>query len=239
MIVHEFGVDRDRTPRRHRLAGDGHLGARRYRRDQPRPAAGGDAPGGAALPRGARRLRDFLGTGRIGSASASALPKDARRGNGSNICTSRPAGLARARRRGARFRGVLAGRRADVAGPHGTEGSSARFATIPNREIADAERQDRDRLGDDRVVQLCRLPRPSGLAAAAEETAATPLLPDRQPAGDAIAQPVGFRRHQPCVEGQGREPIRIHPHDAASRGIRDGDVVRVFNDLGAASPARC
>lgn len=32
---------------------------------------------------------------------------------------------------------------------------------------------------------------------------------------------------------QGREPIRIHPDDAAVRGIADGDVVRVFNDRGA------
>jgi biotin/methionine sulfoxide reductase len=31
----------------------------------------------------------------------------------------------------------------------------------------------------------------------------------------------------------GREPIRIHPDDAARRGIRDGDVVRVFNDRGS------
>lgn len=31
----------------------------------------------------------------------------------------------------------------------------------------------------------------------------------------------------------GREPIRIHPDDAASRGIADGDVVRVFNDRGS------
>lgn len=30
-----------------------------------------------------------------------------------------------------------------------------------------------------------------------------------------------------------REPILIHPEDAASRGIRDGDIVRVFNDRGA------
>jgi biotin/methionine sulfoxide reductase len=31
----------------------------------------------------------------------------------------------------------------------------------------------------------------------------------------------------------GREPIRIHPDDAAARGIADGDIVRVFNDRGA------
>ncbi|NLU81324.1 molybdopterin-dependent oxidoreductase [Rhodococcus sp. HNM0569] len=31
----------------------------------------------------------------------------------------------------------------------------------------------------------------------------------------------------------GREPIRIHPADAAARNLADGDVVRVFNDRGA------
>ncbi len=30
-----------------------------------------------------------------------------------------------------------------------------------------------------------------------------------------------------------REPVRIHPQDAAARGIRDGDIVRLFNDRGA------
>ncbi|MCF8479795.1 MAG: molybdopterin-dependent oxidoreductase [Rhodospirillum sp.] len=33
-------------------------------------------------------------------------------------------------------------------------------------------------------------------------------------------------------EVQGREPIWIHPEDAAERGIADGDVVRVFNGRG-------
>jgi biotin/methionine sulfoxide reductase len=31
----------------------------------------------------------------------------------------------------------------------------------------------------------------------------------------------------------GREPVQIHPDDAAARGISDGDVVRLFNDRGA------
>jgi biotin/methionine sulfoxide reductase len=30
-----------------------------------------------------------------------------------------------------------------------------------------------------------------------------------------------------------REPVRIHPQDAAVRGIRDGDIVRLYNDRGA------
>jgi biotin/methionine sulfoxide reductase len=32
---------------------------------------------------------------------------------------------------------------------------------------------------------------------------------------------------------KGREPVRIHPDDAAARGIADGDVVRLYNDRGA------
>ncbi len=32
---------------------------------------------------------------------------------------------------------------------------------------------------------------------------------------------------------QGREALTLHPHDAAARGIRSGDVVRVYNDRGA------
>ncbi|WP_372471395.1 molybdopterin-dependent oxidoreductase [Rhodococcus ruber] len=32
---------------------------------------------------------------------------------------------------------------------------------------------------------------------------------------------------------RGREPIRMHPADAAARGVAGGDVVRVFNDRGA------
>lgn len=31
----------------------------------------------------------------------------------------------------------------------------------------------------------------------------------------------------------GREPVVLHPDDAATRGIKDGDAVRVFNDRGA------
>jgi biotin/methionine sulfoxide reductase len=40
-------------------------------------------------------------------------------------------------------------------------------------------------------------------------------------------------RHSQASKVAGREPIRIHPADAEARGIRDGDVVRVFNDRGA------
>ena len=32
---------------------------------------------------------------------------------------------------------------------------------------------------------------------------------------------------------QGREPVRMHPEDAAARGVADGEVVRLFNDRGS------
>lgn len=35
------------------------------------------------------------------------------------------------------------------------------------------------------------------------------------------------------VKIQGREPVRINARDAQARGIRDGDLVRIFNDRGA------
>src|SRR5207248_8862593 len=31
----------------------------------------------------------------------------------------------------------------------------------------------------------------------------------------------------------GREPVRLHPQDAAARGINGGDIVRLYNDRGA------
>lgn len=31
----------------------------------------------------------------------------------------------------------------------------------------------------------------------------------------------------------GREPVRLHPDDAAARGVSDGEIVRLFNDRGA------
>ncbi len=39
--------------------------------------------------------------------------------------------------------------------------------------------------------------------------------------------------HARAAKIAGREPIRLNPADAAARGLKDGDVVRVFNDRGA------
>jgi len=39
--------------------------------------------------------------------------------------------------------------------------------------------------------------------------------------------------HAAATKVKGRQPVTIHPHDAAARGIADGDLLRVFNDRGA------
>ncbi|RDW12911.1 Asp-tRNA(Asn)/Glu-tRNA(Gln) amidotransferase GatCAB subunit C [Paracoccus thiocyanatus] len=39
--------------------------------------------------------------------------------------------------------------------------------------------------------------------------------------------------HSRASKIKGREPMRMHPDDAAARGIREGDLVRVFNGRGA------
>jgi biotin/methionine sulfoxide reductase len=42
-----------------------------------------------------------------------------------------------------------------------------------------------------------------------------------------------FGSHSQAGKVAGREVVRLNPLDAAARGIRDGDVVRLFNDRGA------
>jgi biotin/methionine sulfoxide reductase len=39
--------------------------------------------------------------------------------------------------------------------------------------------------------------------------------------------------HAKATKVKGRQPVTIHPEDAAARGIADGDLLRVFNDRGA------
>jgi biotin/methionine sulfoxide reductase len=39
--------------------------------------------------------------------------------------------------------------------------------------------------------------------------------------------------HSQSVKIAGREPVRMHPSDAEVRGLRDGDLVRIFNDRGS------
>ena len=42
-----------------------------------------------------------------------------------------------------------------------------------------------------------------------------------------------FGPHSAASKVAGREPLRMHPDDAAARGLAEGDLVRVFNDRGA------
>lgn len=104
------------------------------------------------------------------------------------------------------------------------------------------------------------LPTPSGRVEIASETIAgfgyadcpghPTWLPPSQGAGsqDAARFPLQLIANQPATrlhsqldfgatslasKIKGREPVRIHPHDAAARGIRDGDIVRLCNDRGA------
>ena len=66
-----------------------------------------------------------------------------------------------------------------------------------------------------------------------ERAAAFPLHAiANQPSSRLHGQLDGARNSQ-ASKVAGREPIRIHPDDAADRGIVDGDVVRVFNDRGS------
>jgi biotin/methionine sulfoxide reductase len=53
-----------------------------------------------------------------------------------------------------------------------------------------------------------------------------------QPAGRLHGQ-LDAGKNSQAHKVNGREGIRIHPDDAAARGISDGDIVRVFNDRGA------
>lgn len=74
---------------------------------------------------------------------------------------------------------------------------------------------------------------PAWLEPDEQTTAETPLV--------LIANQTSTRLHSQLDVGalsqgsriRGREPVRIHPADAAARGIADGDLVRIFNSRGA------
>ena len=101
------------------------------------------------------------------------------------------------------------------------------------------ERAHRDLLGRHRRLRLRRLRRPPdvvrarGMARRRRGRRRFPLhLIANQPATRLHSQLDGGAVSQ-ASKVQGREPIRMHPADAAARGLADGDVVRVFNDRGA------
>ncbi len=41
------------------------------------------------------------------------------------------------------------------------------------------------------------------------------------------------------MKHRGREVARMHPADAAARGIKDGDIIKLFNERGACLAASC
>jgi len=53
-----------------------------------------------------------------------------------------------------------------------------------------------------------------------------------QPA-DKLHSQLDHSPHARATKIRGRQPVTIHPDDAAARGIADGDLLRVFNDRGA------
>ena len=60
-----------------------------------------------------------------------------------------------------------------------------------------------------------------------------PLQLDRQPAGDPVAQPTRFRRHQPGLEDRRARAGAPPPAGCGGARHRDGDIVRLYNDRGA------
>ena len=66
-----------------------------------------------------------------------------------------------------------------------------------------------------------------------EKAATYPLhMISNQPAGKLHSQ-MDFAGESAHLKINGREPVLLHPDDAASRGIRENDVVRIYNDRGA------
>jgi biotin/methionine sulfoxide reductase len=53
-----------------------------------------------------------------------------------------------------------------------------------------------------------------------------------QPA-DKLHSQLDHSPHSRATKVKGRQPITLHPEDAAARGVTEGDLVRVFNDRGA------
>jgi len=173
-------------------------------------------------------------------ASPTNSPKVVRPGNGSNTST---------RRRGAHCKGAASTR--PISRNSGKR-ESWRCRPLPqNGGILRAFRQN---------PQTAPLPTPSGKIEITSETVASfgysdcPGHPAWLPPSEGLQSPLAARfplqliANQPATrlhsqldfgavslasKIRGREPVRIHPRDAAARGIRGGDVVRLFNGRGA------
>ena len=103
----------------------------------------------------------------------------------------------------------------------------------------DAVGQDRDLLREDRLVRLRRLPaamrpgwsRPNGWARRRPSAIRCTCCRTSRPTSCTASSTTARIRAPTKIKG--RQPITMHPADAAARGIADGDLVRVFNDRGA------
>ena len=190
-----------------------------------------------ALCRGARRLRHLFCAWPSASALPSASPRAGRRASGCGISTSRPA----ARCWSAGRRRPISTSSGKPANWHcrpwpGTAGSCGAFRRDPDAaplptpsgkiEIASAKIAG---------FGYADCPGTPGLAAAGREgpNSRFPLqLIANQPATRLHSQ-LDFGATSLKSKIKDREPVRIHPQDAAARGIGDGDIVRLYNDRGA------
>ena len=233
-------LDGDGAPRRHRPPGHDDARARRHRRRAQRHVRDRHASRRRALRRGAQRPRHPRrarrpardGRGVHGGARRAGLARAPLRG-------ARRAPAAR-RSRGAELRGVLGARLRGAAGPRRRPGA---VRGVPRRSRGPPA-ADADRAGSSctprpsrRSATTTRPATPRGSSPASgtphrARSASRVLLIANNPARRLHSQH-DHGAHSQAGKVQGREPIRLHPADAAARGIADGDVVRVFNDRGA------
>ena len=229
-------LDRDRAPRRHRAALHDVAGTRRYRCQLRRRTDGGDARRGAPIRRGPRRLRDLRRAGgAAGPCRCIHRGPRRRRLAAASLCAH--AGSARQRWGTTRRTSTHSGRAASLPCQctRTTAASSAAFRRDPDAHP---------------------LPTPSGKVEIASGTIAgfgyadcpghpvwlAPTdVPDErhslrlvanQPARRLHSQ-LDFGEHSQAGKHRGREIARLHPADAAARGIAEGDIIRLFNDRGA------
>ena len=64
-------------------------------------------------------------------------------------------------------------------------------------------------------------------------TPSTPLLLVANQPATRLHSQLDFGGHSAAAKHRGREVARMHPDDAAARGIADGDIIRLFNARGA------
>ena len=242
VVVHDPFWTADGPPRRHRAPRDRHAGAQRHRRPPQRPLPDRDAPGRRALRPGPQRLRDLRRPRRARSASRDAFTEGRDEPDWLRHLYERLAAARRRRRR----------RRPRLRRRSGRPATSS--CPLRRRRPRPLRRLPRRPGRPPRCGRRAAGSSSSRRRSPASATTTAPATPPgwSRPSGSArrgaaryplhlIANNPRTRLHSQLDVGaysqaskvQGREPIRIHPDDAAARGIADGDVVRVFNDRGS------